>query len=47
VILWSERIFVLTCFGIIVCAEMKRVAIEFPTLLLYTMISNVVSVSKM
>nr|XP_016930187.1 uncharacterized protein LOC108009950 isoform X2 [Drosophila suzukii] len=41
VILWSERIFVLTCFGIIVCAEMKRVAIEFPTLLLYTMISNV------
>ncbi|XP_017054258.1 uncharacterized protein LOC108096852 isoform X2 [Drosophila ficusphila] len=41
VILWSERIFVLTCFGIIVCAEMRRVAIEFPTLLVYTLISNV------
>ncbi|XP_017066616.1 uncharacterized protein LOC108104830 [Drosophila eugracilis] len=41
VILWSERVFVLTCFGIIVCAEMKRVAIEFPTLLTYTLISNV------
>ncbi|XP_033152877.1 uncharacterized protein LOC117136215 isoform X2 [Drosophila mauritiana] len=41
VILWSERIFVLTCFGIIVCAEMKRVIIEFPTLLVYTILSSV------
>ncbi|KAH8232145.1 hypothetical protein KR032_000485, partial [Drosophila birchii] len=41
VILWSERIFVLTCFGIIVCAELKHVTFEFPTLLIYTLMSNV------
>ncbi|KMY92739.1 uncharacterized protein LOC6733836 isoform X2 [Drosophila simulans] len=46
VILWSERIFVLTCFGIIVCAEMKRVIIEFPTLLVYTILSSVVSLGE-
>uniref|UniRef100_A0A6P4E3P0 Uncharacterized protein LOC108037724 isoform X2 n=2 Tax=Drosophila rhopaloa TaxID=1041015 RepID=A0A6P4E3P0_DRORH len=46
VILWSERIFVLTCFGIIVCAEMKRVTIEFPTLLVYTIISNVIKLKN-
>ncbi|XP_022230455.1 uncharacterized protein LOC111079543 isoform X2 [Drosophila obscura] len=41
VIRWSERLFVLTSFGIIVCSEMKRVTIEFPTLLIYTMLSNI------
>ncbi|XP_030369061.1 uncharacterized protein LOC115620061 [Scaptodrosophila lebanonensis] len=41
VIRWSERIFVLTSFGIIVCSEMKRASIEFPTLFIYTMVSNV------
>ncbi|XP_002004958.2 uncharacterized protein LOC6579061 [Drosophila mojavensis] len=41
VIRWSERIYVLTCFGIIICAEMKRITIEFPALLIYTIISNV------
>ncbi|XP_017028915.1 uncharacterized protein [Drosophila kikkawai] len=41
VILWSERIFVVTCFGIIVCDEMANVTIEFLTLLVYTLMSNV------
>ncbi|ALC40587.1 CG12914, partial [Drosophila busckii] len=41
VIRWSERLFVLTSFGIIVCSEMRRVSIEFPTLLVYTLMSNV------
>lgn len=41
IIRWSERIFVLTSFGIIVCSEMRRVSIEFPTLLVYSMISNI------
>ncbi|XP_017110459.1 uncharacterized protein LOC108134605 [Drosophila elegans] len=41
VILWSERLYVLTCFGIIVCAEMRRVTIEFSTLFIYTTMSNV------
>ncbi|KAH8254877.1 hypothetical protein KR038_003627, partial [Drosophila bunnanda] len=40
-ILWSERLFVVTCFGIIVSAEIKNVNIEFPTLLVYTLMSNV------
>ncbi|XP_070065866.1 uncharacterized protein [Drosophila virilis] len=42
IIRWSERLFVLTCFGIIVCSEMKRVTIEFPTLLIYSLMSNIV-----
>ncbi|KAH8370393.1 hypothetical protein KR093_003270 [Drosophila rubida] len=41
VIRWSERLFVLTSFGIIVCSEMRRVTIEFPTLFVYSMLSNV------
>ncbi|XP_064542615.1 uncharacterized protein LOC135431409 isoform X1 [Drosophila montana] len=41
IIRWSERLFVLTCFGIIVCSEMSRTSIEFPTLLIYSMISNI------
>ncbi|XP_034477114.1 uncharacterized protein LOC117783694 [Drosophila innubila] len=41
VIRWSERLFVLTSFGIIVCSEMRRVSIEFPTLFIYSMLSNV------
>ncbi|EDW61714.1 uncharacterized protein [Drosophila virilis] len=41
IIRWSERLFVLTCFGIIVCSEMKRVTIEFPTLLIYSLMSNI------
>ncbi|XP_001360802.3 uncharacterized protein LOC6590523 isoform X1 [Drosophila persimilis] len=41
VIRWSERLFVLTSFGIIVCAEMKRITIEFVTLLVYTTLSNI------
>lgn len=40
---WSERLFVLTSFGIIVCSEMNRDSIEFPTLFTYTMMSNIVS----
>ncbi|XP_020802817.1 uncharacterized protein LOC110179571 isoform X2 [Drosophila serrata] len=42
VILWSERLFVVTCFGIIVSAELNNVYIEFPTLVVYTLMSNVV-----
>nr|XP_017034624.1 uncharacterized protein LOC108083386 isoform X3 [Drosophila kikkawai] len=41
VILWSERIFVLTCFGIIVTAEMKRTMVELPCMIIYTCLSNV------
>ncbi|KAH8289464.1 hypothetical protein KR054_005789 [Drosophila jambulina] len=41
VILWSERLFVVTCFGIIVCAEMHNIYIEFSTLIAYTLMSNV------
>ncbi|KAH8388712.1 hypothetical protein KR200_005462, partial [Drosophila serrata] len=41
VILWSERLFVVTCFGIIVSAELNNVYIEFPTLVVYTLMSNV------
>ncbi|KAH8394872.1 hypothetical protein KR222_008270 [Zaprionus bogoriensis] len=41
VICWSERLFVLTSFGIIVCSEMKRVSIEFPSLFIYCMMSNI------
>ncbi|EDW79877.1 uncharacterized protein Dwil_GK17783 [Drosophila willistoni] len=41
IIRWSERLFVLTSFGIIVASEMKRVIIEFPTLFIYTLLSNV------
>ncbi|XP_060653244.1 uncharacterized protein LOC132789327 [Drosophila nasuta] len=41
VIRWSERLFVLTSFGIIVCSEMRRVTIEFPTLFVYSMLSNI------
>ncbi|KAH8232875.1 hypothetical protein KR026_001298 [Drosophila bipectinata] len=40
VVLWSERIFALTCFGVIVCAEMKRSGIEITSMLVYTLISN-------
>ncbi|XP_023170932.1 uncharacterized protein LOC115483364 isoform X4 [Drosophila hydei] len=41
VIRWSERMYVLTCFGIIVCAEMKHISIEFPALFIYTVMSNI------
>ncbi|KAH8300274.1 hypothetical protein KR044_012442 [Drosophila immigrans] len=41
VIRWSERLFVLTSFGIIVASEMRRVTIEFPTLFVYSMMSNI------
>ncbi|KAL7736209.1 hypothetical protein ACLKA6_002892 [Drosophila palustris] len=41
VIRWSERLFVLTSFGIIVCSEMRRNTIEFPTLFVYSMLSNI------
>ncbi|XP_030564334.1 uncharacterized protein LOC115765079 isoform X2 [Drosophila novamexicana] len=41
IIRWSERLFVLTCFGIIVSSEMKRATIEFPTLLVYSLMSNI------
>ncbi|KAH8373857.1 hypothetical protein KR200_010396, partial [Drosophila serrata] len=41
VILWSERLFVLTCFGIILTVEMQRVLIELPIMVIYMLLSNV------
>ncbi|XP_032590405.1 uncharacterized protein LOC6561156 isoform X2 [Drosophila grimshawi] len=41
IIRWSERVFVLTCFGIILCSEMKRFSIEIPSLLIYTSMGNI------
>ncbi|EDV36085.1 uncharacterized protein Dana_GF12785 [Drosophila ananassae] len=40
-ILRSEQIYALTCFGIIVCAGMKRTGFELCLMLVCTMISNV------
>ncbi|KAH8280768.1 hypothetical protein KR054_010699, partial [Drosophila jambulina] len=41
VILWSERLFVLTCFGIIITAEMERAPLELPIMIIYMLLSNV------
>ncbi|KAH8235403.1 hypothetical protein KR038_007023, partial [Drosophila bunnanda] len=41
VILWSERLFVLTCLGIILTLEMQRVIIELPIMVIYMLLSNV------
>ncbi|KAH8272823.1 hypothetical protein KR018_001116 [Drosophila ironensis] len=41
ILLWSERIFVLNCFGIIVCSDMKRLELELFFMIPNTMISTV------
>ncbi|KAH8238148.1 hypothetical protein KR032_000130, partial [Drosophila birchii] len=41
VILWSERLYVLTCFGIIITVELQRSLVKLPIMVTYMVLSNV------